>query len=683
MDRRDSIRRLLSPKTAAFIGGNGAVAAIKQSRIVGFEGEYLTVNPQRDDMAGVPCHKSVKDLPAVPDAAFVAAPPAASIDVIRELAQAGAGGAVCYASGFGELGGDGKKLQQELIDAAGDMPVIGPNCHGFINYLDGIALWPDEHGGHRVDSGIAMITQSGNFGINLSMQRRGIDFAYIITIGNKTCLSLHEYIDYLVTDKRVTAIGLHIEGIDHVHDFSIAAINALKAGIPIVAIKTGRSAKGASINMSHTASLAGEDRLYEALFDRLGIARCNTVVQFLETLKLVSTVGALPSNTIGSMSCSGGEASLIADGADAVGLDMPALSAESAEHLSDILGPKVPLSNPLDYHTYAWGNREQLTDCFTTMLTNQFGCTMLVLDYPTPEHSDISSWEVAESALADSVKATGQKAVIVSTLTETMRPEAADRIRAAGITPMQGIEECLFAIRAAAKIGLAQRSVASIQPVMRFGNPAGDAGLLDEWESKTRLKSAGVPVPEGRVCTAEETVDAAEAIGYPVVLKAVSAELAHKTEAGGVKLNLCSASEVQAETGKMAANFDRFLVEKMVGPVVAELIVGVSRDPSFGLTLLIGSGGTLVELVRDSVSLLLPASKSEIDLAIRKLKVAALIDGWRGQDGGDFEAVANAIAAIADFAMANGNSLVEMDVNPLIVLKDGVVAADAVIRFTD
>ena len=680
MNRRQSIKRLLSPRTAAFIGGKGAIAAIKQSRIVGFEGEYLAVNPRRDDLDGIPCYRSIADLPVTPDAAFVAAPPAGSIEVIRELSQAGAGGAVCYASGFGELGGEGGKLQQELIEAAGDMPVVGPNCHGFINYLDGIALWPDEHGGHRVESGAAMITQSGNFGINLSMQRRGIDFAYIITIGNKTCLSLHEYIDYLVTDKRVTAIGLHIEGINHVHEFSVAAISALEAGIPIVAIKTGRSRKGAQINMSHTASLAGEDRLYQALFDRLGIARCNTVVQFLETLKFVSSVGALAKNTIGSMSCSGGEASLIADGADVVGLDMPELSADSASHLTDILGPKVPLSNPLDYHTYAWADRKRLTDCFTTMLGNGFGCTMLVLDYPTPEHADTSSWEIAERALADSVAATGQKAVIVSTLTETMRPEAAERIRAAGITPMQGIEECLFAIRAAAKIGAAQARSDRTQPVLLPQATPGEPILLDEWQSKKLLSEAGLPVPKGRLCTPDETATAADSIGYPVVLKAVSSELAHKSEAGAVVLNLTDAPSVADATARLSGQFDRFLVEQMAGPVVAELIVGVSRDESFGLNIVIGAGGTLVELIEDTVSLLLPLRRREIEDAIRSLKAFRLIDSWRGARKGDLNAIVDAAAAVADFAMRNDARLMELDVNPLIVLPEGVVAADALIR---
>lgn len=682
MDRFAAMRRMLSPKSAAFIGGNGAAAAIRQTRDVGFAGAIFAVNPNRESMADVPCHASLADLPEPPDSAFIAAPPAASIEIVRELSAMGAGGAVCYASGFAELGGDGRRLQDELRAAAGDMPVVGPNCHGFVNYLDGVALWPDEHGGERVEQGIALITQSGNFGINLSMQRRGLDFAYVITVGNRTCISLDEYIEYLLTDERVKAIGLHVEGIDRVHEFSQAAIRALEAGVPIVAIKTGRSAKGARLNMSHTASLAGEDRLYDALFERVGVARANTVPQLLETLKFVSTVGALPANTVGSMSCSGGEASLVADAADALGLEMPELSKASHEGLFQVLGPKVPLSNPLDYHTYIWGDLEKLTDCFTTMLGNAYACTALVIDYPTPADADTTGWEIAEQALAAAVKKTGQRSVIVSTLPETMTESARERIRAAGMTPMQGVEDCLYAIRQAARIGAAQGRLPDIQPVMKFGKLEGEPHMLDEHESKASIRKSGVHIPAGFLCTANETVAAAEKLGYPVVLKAVSSELAHKTEVGAVKLNLHSAAEVEAETQAMAKNFDRFLVEEMVHPVVAELIVGVSRDPSFGLTLLVGAGGTLVELVRDTASLLLPVTRDEIATAIRQLKVSKLIESWRGAQAGNFDAVVDAVTAVADFAVAHGDTLVELDVNPLMVLPDRTVAADAVVRKT-
>ena len=432
--------------------------------------------------------------------------------------------------------------------------------------------------------------------------------------------------------------------------------------------------------MSHTASLAGEDRLYNALFDRVGVARAATVPQFLETLKFVSTVGALPANTVGSMSCSGGEASLAADAADALGLDMPPLSEESEKGLHEVLGPKVPLSNPLDYHTYIWGDYEKLTDCFSTMLGNGYACTMLVIDYPTPEGADTSAWELAERALAAAIKETRQRAVIVSSIPETMPQAARDRLLAAGITPMQGIEDCLFAIRAAARIGLARAKAATVQPVMKFPALAGEPRMLDEWASKQELEKAGIPVPRGILCAATETTGAAEKIGYPVVLKAVSTDLAHKSEAGAVAVNLADEQAVAAATEGMAMQFDRFLVEKMVAPIVAELIVGLNRDPDFGLTLLIGAGGTLVELVDDTASLLLPATEEDIRNAIESLKVVKLISAYRGGAAGDLDAVVETIRLIADYAVAMADRLVELDVNPLVVQPSGAVAVDALIR---
>jgi len=683
MDRHTALKRLLSPRSVAVFGGASAAESIRQCRAVNFDGEIMAVNPRRDEMNGVACVATASDLPIVPDAAFVAAPPEASVEIIRELSALGAGGAVCYASGFAELGEMGADLQNELRAAAGDMAVIGPNCHGFLNYLDGVALWPDEHGGTRVDSGVALVTQSGNFGINLSMQQRGLDLGMVITVGNKSCLGLHDYIEYLIKEPRITAIGLHIEGIENIHEFSIAALKALQAGKPIVAIKTGRSTRGAEINMSHTASLSGEDRLYEALFDRFGIARCNSVGQFLETLKFLSTVGPLPANTVGSMSCSGGEASLVADGADAVELQMPPLTENSAAGLAEILGPKVPLSNPLDYHTYIWSDYDKLNACFSTMLTNAYACTMLVLDYPPGENSDTSNWEIAERALMDAANATGQRAVIVSTLPETMPADARARLNAAGIPPMQGIEECLFAIRAAAKIGAAKINADNILPLRAPESMHSGARTLDEQVSKVELKDCGLAIPRSESCNAGNAVAAADKIGYPVVVKALSDKLTHKTDAGAVHINLASADDVASAIEAMSATFDEFLVEEMVGPTVAELIVGVSRDETFGLSLLIGAGGTLVELVDDTVSLLLPVRRNDIEDAIRSLKVIKLVNAYRGGAQGDFSAIVDAIVAIADYATQHNANLAELDVNPLIVTPERAVAADAVIRRCD
>ena len=353
--KTDALRRLLQPKTVAVFGGDSAVAVAKQCQGINYAGEIWAVNPSRDEIAGIPCVKSIDELPGVPDASFVAAPPQASLEVIAELSKRGAPGAVCFASGFAETGEAGEALQAQLREAAGDMAVIGPNCHGFLNYLDGVALWPDEHGGQRVPKGVALITQSGNIALNLTMQQRSVDFAYVISIGNNSSLGLHEYIDMLLEDSRVTAIALHIEGIKDIPGFSGAALRALEKGVPIVALKAGRSSLGAEITMSHTGSLAGSDRLYSALFKRLGVARCDTVPQFLETMKFLSVNGPLSGNTLGSMSCSGGEASLVADCAEQLGVDMPEMTSTSIAELQDLLGPRVNVANPLDYHLYIWG----------------------------------------------------------------------------------------------------------------------------------------------------------------------------------------------------------------------------------------------------------------------------------------------------------------------------------------
>jgi acetyl-CoA synthetase len=245
---------------------------------------------------------------------------------------------------------------------------------------------------------------------------------------------------------------------------------------------------------------------------------------------------------------------------------------------------------------------------------------------------------------------------------------------------MQGIEDCIFAARAAAQVGAAQRRVAGIEPVLSFNDAAGDAQSLDEVTSKIALAEYGVSIPVGQICTANETVAAAMTIGYPVVLKAVSNNLAHKSEAGAVMIGLADEAAVRKATETMVADFDQFLVETMARPTVVELIVGVSRDSTFGLSLLIGVGGTMVELLDDTVSLLLPASRDDISTAIQALKVARIIEGYRGGIAGDMNAVLDAVEAIARYAVDNSDRLLELDVNPLLLTPDAAIAVDAFIR---
>ncbi|HMG49342.1 MAG TPA: CoA-binding protein, partial [Inquilinus sp.] len=318
--RRFDLSRLLRPRSIAVIGGKPAAEVIRQSRRMGFAGEIWPVHPQHDTVEGLPAFRSVADLPAAPDAVFLGINRHATVEVTAALAGRGAGGAICYASGFSEVGAEGADLQAGLVAAAGSMPVLGPNCYGMINYLDGALLWPDQHGGKRVERGVALVTQSSNIAINLTMQRRGLPIAYVATLGNQAVAGLAEMVEAFLDDPRVTAIGLHIEGLADPAGLARAAARARRQGVPILALKTGRSPEGARLTLSHTASLAGADAVMDAFLHRIGVVRVASLPVLLEALKLLHVAGPLPGRDIASMSCSGGEAALIADAALGTGL---------------------------------------------------------------------------------------------------------------------------------------------------------------------------------------------------------------------------------------------------------------------------------------------------------------------------------------------------------------------------
>ena len=680
------LRRLLAPRHVAVFGGQAAAEVVRQCRALGFAGEIWPVHPRHSVCEGLPCYPDVAALPAAPDASFIAVPSQGTIELVAALAERGAGGVICYASGFAEVGGEGIALQQQLAAAAGDMALLGPNCYGMLNYLDGVALWPDQHGGQRLARGVAIVTQSGNIGLNLTMQTRGLPLACLITVGNKAGTSIEALVEALLLDPRISAIGLHIEGLDDVAAFSRVALQALRQKVPLVALKAGSSALGAEITMSHTSSLAGPDALYQALFQRFGVARVHDLAGLLETLKLLHVHGALPGRRIVSASCSGGEASLVADLAQARGLEMPVLPAPAHQRLHAVLGTKVNVANPLDYHTYIWGDLAAQTECFAGLLDCRFDAHLLVLDFPRQDRCTSDSWQTTVDAFVAAQAGHGARGLVVSSLPEGLPEPVARHLLAQGIAPMQGLADCLDAISHAADIGVAQHRAAAITPLQAL-LPLALAGarLLDEAIAKQALARFGVPVPSGQVLGRAQVLPYAAALGYPVVLKELAPGLAHKTEAGAVRLNLQISAELEAALDAMAPLSEQFLVEQMVRGALAELLVGVQRDPQFGLTLTLGAGGVFVELLRDSVTLLLPLTRADLLQALQTLQMWPMVTGYRGRPPGDVPALLDAVQAILAYAVAHADRLLELDVNPLLVLPlgQGVLAVDALIRLAD
>ncbi|MBB6468297.1 acyl-CoA synthetase (NDP forming) [Aminobacter lissarensis] len=686
------LERLLRPRSIAVFGGSQAAAVVRQCLKMGFAGDIWPVHPTKAEVEGIRTFRSVAELPAAPDAAFVGVNRFLTIEVIAALAERGAGGAICFASGFLEAGNDdadGERLQGELVAAAGAMPVIGPNCYGLINYADGALLWPDQHGGQRLAQGargVAIITQSSNIACNLTMQKRGLPVAFLMTAGNQAQTGLSEMALGLIEDERVSCLGLHIEGFDKVDGFEKLAKRARELGKPIVAMKVGRSEQARKATISHTASLAGSDAASDAFLKRLGIARVDTIPSLLETLKLLHTVGPLRGFTLSSMSCSGGEASVMADSAEGRRLRFPTLTPEHYARIKSTLSAFVAVANPLDYHTFIWNDEPAMTATFTAMASGGFDLNMLVLDFPRNDRCSDADWWPTVSAFEAALKANGASGAVVASMSENLTEEHAADLFARGIVPLQGIAEALDAAEAAAFIGETwARPVAAAvgrdTDAPRSGNrPQGGKATLDEAAAKSLLRDAGLAVPLGRrAASVAEAIAVAEALGYPVALKALG--VAHKSELGAVRLNLRSGEEVVTAAADLLPLGSGLYVEKMVPGGVAELIVGVTSDPLFGPVMTIGSGGVLVELLKDSTTLLLPAARGEVEAALKGLKMYPLLQGYRGRARADVGAAVDAIIAISGFASHHADAIEELDINPLIVCGEGQGAwiADALL----
>lgn len=690
---RDNLKRLLAPRHVAFVGGRSMARALKRCAEGGYAGQMWLVNPQHDELEGVPCVRQISDLPCGPDAVFIATNRELTLTCVRELAAKGAGGAICYASGFAETGAEGQALQQQLLEAAGDMALLGPNCYGLLDYLHSCALWPVAHGGKAVEQGVAVLTQSGNFAYNLSMSDRSLPVAYMASVGNQAQLGVAELMDVLLDEPRVTAIGLHLEGLKNVPAFARAAHKALEQGIPVIVLKTGVSQIGAELALSHTSSLSGSDALYDALFARLGVIRVSGPVSFVETLK-AAACGRLPSgNSLIALACSGGDAGLIADYAERNDLRLPKLDAEQTTELAQVLPSYANLVNPLDFTTAIWGDGEALNRMLDSALRTEADAAMLVLDYPAQFTGERKECDLLLELYCQALVRHGKTGFVTSAFPELLPAHARERLHAQGVAALQGVEDGLAAW------GRIAGYQANRQALLALGESAlmplcpqplaGTGRLLNEWDSKQALRAFGLPVPNGVRSTVAQALEDAQRLGYPLVLKALSAELPHKTEAGAVALNLKDAAALTAALGNMATSigayapgvaFDQVLLEPMASAPLAELIVGIKRENDFCLALVIGAGGVLVELLKDSRSLLLPTTEGAIRNALLSLRSTALLRGFRGRAPADLEALVAAIRAVADYACENAGQLLELDVNPLLVGAQGTTAVDALIR---
>ena len=688
--RRANFQRLLKPRHIAFIGGRDATIAVREAQRRGFTGEMWAVNPKRTDLAGVACVRTIADLPEPPDAVYLAIPAGGVVAALSELAAMGAGGVVCFSAGFKETGD--AAAEQDLIAATGDMALIGPNCYGLLNYIDNAALWSFEHGGWSPGYGAAIVTQSGMFSSDITMSQRSLPLAYMVSAGNQAVLGLEDFLDVFAEDPAVRAIGLHIEGLQDIPRFERAAIKAIRRGVPVVALKTGSSAIGAALTVSHTGSLSGYNELYEALFARCGVISVANPSDFLETLKLFSVVEATKGARVAGFTCSGGGATMLADYSERIGLEFPPVPEPRRAALAALLPDIATVSNPLDYTTPIWGQGDLTYPVFAAAMdATDADAAVLVQDYPAAG-LDASKvyYQNDAAAFAKAARERGLPAMIAATLPENLDRRTREFLIAEGVAPMQGIHETLNALKAAADWSAARRRLTDAAPAPLAPAPrTGDAAMLTEDAGKSWLTANGFPAPTGRVGAGDDAAGISDDIGYPVALKMMSPHLAHKTEAGAVALNLATSDEVKDAVSRMRASVaahapgaatDDFLVEAMSPPPLAELIVSLRFDPQFGPALVLGGGGVLVEIVQDAKTLLLPAGVEDIEEALASLRTAALLQGFRGRAAAEIPLIAAAIHSLCEAFLRENGAVTEVEINPIFVYADRVVAVDALLH---
>ena len=675
MSTKSRLSRLFSPKSVAVVGGGvWCRSVIEQLIKIGYKGTIFPVHPFKEEILGIKSFKDLEDIPAIIDATFIGVNRNITIEVVKQLNSLNAGGAVCFASGFLEAEGDKQgsgELQKSLIEAAADMPILGPNCYGFINYLDHAALWPDQHGGTTVDKGVAILTQSSNIAINITMQTRGLPISYIMSVGNQASLGFSEIGMYLLSDPRVTALGLHIEGIGDLKAFEELTTKARKLGKPIVALKVGKSAEARRAAQSHTASLAGDAQSAKSLFKRLGIAEVDRLEVLIDTLKIFHSYGPLSSKNVRSLSCSGGEASLVSDLAQAYGIQFPKLEKENISELRSVLGEMVALSNPLDYHTYIWGDIDAMASTFIAMMRQHNGITIIIVDFPRDDNCDPSAWNCVITAAKMAKKSENKPLALVSTLSENIPEHVSFGLLESNIITLHGLDTALAAI----SVSSINQTVVNPKPIF-LSNPTGKSILVDEYDAKKSLEKYGLKLPETEKCLLSDAHLVSDQIGYPVVIKALGS--AHKSELGEVFLNLENQKSVKEALRKISKK--HVIVEKMIGDAVVELLVGIVHDPAHGMLLTVGAGGVLTEILSDTSSILLPSSKSEVLDCFNQLKISKIAKGYRGALGVDINQIIDAIMKIQDFVLDNRDKLFEIEINPLIVTTSEVIVADALIR---
>ena len=687
---RFSPEPLLRPRSVAVVGASERPGAygdlvLRNLAAAGFEGDVWGVNPGREEVHGRPCVASVAALPTAVDAVFVAIPAAGVPAVVREAGERGCGGAIVVSAGFGETAA-GRELEAELRSAAlaTGLPVCGPNGNGVVAVAARAPLWGDSVELPAAGP-VALVTQSGNVGVNALGSRRGIGFHTVVSTGNQAVLEASDWIEAICELDGVGSIALFLEADGDGERLARALGRCAERGIGVAALKVGSSEAGARAAGAHTGALAGDQRVFAALLAEAGAALASDPGELLELARALAQPRSRPRRDGGLaiLTCSGGDSGIAADLAAKRGLELPELAAPTRERLAELLPAAATIANPLDYTSMLW-DQPQVLEQVAEAVGSDPGIDQLLLFFDQPDglEADVAcEWEAVRAALLAGAGRSGAAVLLASTLPELLERRAAAELAAAGVAAAAGLREaiaCAAALRTppAKPARLAEIAAAAVIPV-------GENGLRSEADAKALLGAAGLEVPAGReALDAAGAVIAAREVGWPVALKLCSPVLLHKSDAGALALDLGDEHAVRAAVARLLllpeAAGATLLVERMVdGADGVELFFAAHRDGVVP-ALAVGLGGVRAEALDDVAIVPLPASPGRVEQALRSLRAAPLLLGARGGTPPDLAAAAQFGATVGDILLDQRLALLE--INPALATPAGCVALDCVAR---
>ncbi|WP_420137373.1 acetate--CoA ligase family protein [Sphingomonas sp.] len=693
-----SLDRLLKPRSVAILGvserptalGNQVLANLERH---GFDGAIHLINPKHDMLAGRPCLRSVESLPDGVDVAVLAIPGGAVLDTVRALAARGVGAAVVFAAGFAEGGEEGLAAQREVakIAAEAGMVVEGPNCLGLTNYVDGIALTfvetPAERLGDR--QGVGIVSQSGAMAIVLgtTLYAKGLGVSMGVSTGNEAASGVEDYVEYLIDEPHTKTIAMIVEQFRQPQRFLALARRARSVGKQIVLLHPGRSSAARESAATHTGAMAGDWQVMRTLVEHAGVVLVEGLEELGDVVDLAMRAGPIPAPGTAVLTESGAFKALTLDLCEQIGLPLPAPAPETLAALRAAIPDFIPVSNPMDLTAQALVDPDMYRRTLAPLLADdRYGAIVLAII-----QTDIATAHLKFVPIIQAIRALAPtKPIVFAGMDEgaPVPPEYLAELRDIGVSYFPSPDRAFRAIARLA--GARPESDAEGAPV-RAILPHG--GVIPEYEAKALLAPLAIPFPQGGFArTAAEAVEVAERIGYPVVLKVQAQALSHKSDVGGVILNLADAAAVTGGWSKLEANLarhaagvpiDGVLVERM-GARGTELIVGARNDPEWGAVILVGFGGVQAEILQDVRLIPADLPRDDVMAELRKLKSGALLDGWRGAPALDVNAVADIVVALG--RMLRGTPQIrEVDLNPVLIypVGEGAVALDALVLADD